>query len=81
MIQLELPLKTTNHNVITEKDKILRYQLMVLRQGIMLEALGMKKHGKSCLSIAKKTLGYSARTNRDEILRALDALINTFSTK
>lgn len=81
MIQLELPLKTTNHNVITEKDEILRYQLMVLRQGIMLEALGMKKRGKSCLSIAKKTLGYSARTNRDEILRALDALINTFSTK
>ena len=81
MIQLELPLTTPNYSVINEKDKIMRYQLMVLKQGIMLEAIGLKKRGKSCLSIAKKTLGYSSRTSREEILQALDALINTFKIK
>ena len=78
MIQLELPLTTPTHITISEKDKIMRYQLMVLKQGIMLEAIGLKKRGKSCLSIAKKTLGYSRNTKREEVLQALDALINTF---
>jgi hypothetical protein len=81
MIQLELPLQTPNYSVINEKDKILQYQLMVLKQGIMLEAIGLKKRGKSCLSIAKKTLGYPRNTKREEILQALDALINTFKIK
>lgn len=79
MIQLDLPLNAPNYAAINEKDKILRYQLMVLKQGIMLEAIGLKKRGKSCLSIAKKTLGYPARTKREEILQALDALIDTFN--
>lgn len=77
MIQLELPL-TTNHNVITEKDKILQYRLLVIRSGVRLEALGMKKRGKSCTAMAKEMLGYSRNTKREEILQALDALINTF---
>lgn len=78
MIQLELPLTTPNYTALNEKDKIMRYQLMVLKQGIMLEAIGLKKRGKSCLSIAKKTLGYSRNTKREEVLQALDALINTY---
>ena len=81
MIQLELPLKTTNHNVITEKDKILQYRLIVIRSGVRLEALGMKKNGKSCTATAREMLGYPRNTKRAEIMQALDALINTFSTK
>lgn len=81
MIQLELPLTTPNHAVLNEKDKILKYQLMVLKQGILLEAIELKKRGKSCLTIAKEKLGYSRNTKRDEILQALDALINSFDTK
>ncbi len=81
MIQLELPLKTTNHNVITEKDKILQYRLIVIRAGVRLEAQGMTKRGKSCTATAREMLGYSRNAKRGEILQALDALINTFSTK
>lgn len=81
MIQVELPLGTSNHAVLTKKDEILKFRLMVLKQGILLEAIGLKKSGKSCLSIAKKTLGYPVRTKREEILRALDALINSIDTQ
>lgn len=76
MIQLELPLHT--HTVMTDKDKILQYRLLTIRSGVRLEALGMKKNGKSCTAIAKEMLGYSRNTKREEVLQALDALINVY---
>lgn len=81
MIQLELPL-TTNHSVITEKDKILQYRLLVIRSGVRLEAQGLRKsRGKTYTAVAKEMLGFSRNTKREEILQALDALINTFKIK
>jgi hypothetical protein len=81
MIQLDLPLTTPNYAVLNDKDKILQYRLITIRSGVRLEALGMKKRGKSCTAIAKEMLGYSRNTKREEILQALDALINTFKIK
>jgi len=78
MIQLELALQTPNHTVLTEKDKILRYRLIVLRKGIQLEKLGMKKRGPSCTSIARQELGMPKNTKRDDLIDALTALIDVF---
>jgi len=78
MIQLELALQTPNHAVLTEKDKILRYRLIVLRKGIQLEKLGMKKRGPSCTSIARQELGMPKNTKRDDLIDALTALIDVF---
>jgi hypothetical protein len=63
---------------MTDKDKILQYRLLTIRSGVRLEALGMKKSGKSCTAIAKEMLGYSRNTKREEVLQALDALINVY---
>jgi hypothetical protein len=76
MIQLELPLQQTT--VIEGKDKILQYRLLVIRSGVRLEGLGMKKRGKSYTAIAKEMLGYSRFTKRKEVLQALDALIDVY---
>lgn len=81
MIQLELPLTTPSHSMINDKDKILQYRLITIRSGVRLEALGMKKSGKSCTAIAKEMLGYPRNTKREEILQALTALIDSFKTK
>lgn len=82
MIQLELPLTAPNHSMINEKDEILQYRLLVIRSGVRLEAQGLKKsRGKSCTAIAKEMLGFSRNTKREEVLQALDALINTFMIK
>ena len=78
MIQLELPLTTPDYSVINDKDKILQYRLIVIRSGVRLEALGMKKSGKSCTATAREMLGYPRNTKRAEIMQALDALIDTF---
>jgi hypothetical protein len=81
MIQLELPLSTPNHAVLNDKDKILQYRLIVIRSGVRLEALGMKKRGQSCTATAKEMLGLSRNTKRDEVLMALTAMIDTFDTR
>ena len=80
MIQLELPLTTPNYSVLNKKDEILQFRLLTIRSGVRLEALGMTKRGKSCTAIAKEMLGLSRNTKRDEVLQALDALINTYKT-
>jgi hypothetical protein len=64
--------------VLTEKDKILRYRLIVLRKGIQLEKLGMKRRGPSCTSIARQELGMPKNTKRDDLIDALTALIDAF---
>lgn len=78
MIQLELPLQARGPAILTEKDKILRYRLIVLRKGIELEKLGMKRRGQSCSSIARQELGMPKNTKRDDLIDALTALIDVF---
>jgi len=56
MIQLELALSNRGPAVLTEREKIMRYRLMVLRKGVELEKLGMKKRGPSCSAAARKEL-------------------------
>ena len=77
MIQLTLPLQHTA--ALTDKDLILRYRMVVLRAGVKLEALGMKKRGTSCSAEARKMLGYPRNTPRAELIQALDALIDAFT--
>ena len=81
MIQLELPLTAPNHSMINEKDEILQYRLLVIRSGVRLEAQGLRKSGKTYTAVAKQMLGFSRNTKREEVLQALDALINTFMIK
>ncbi len=77
MIQLELPL-TKPDAVLMERDQILRYRLIVLRKGVELEQMGMKKRGRSCAAIAKEELGLPKNTKRADLIAALNALIEVF---
>jgi hypothetical protein len=76
MIQLELPLTKRGPVALTHRDQILRYRLIVLRKGVELEKLGMKKRGPSCS--ARKELGMPNNTKRDDLIAALTALIHAF---
>lgn len=76
MIQLELPLGNRGPIVLTERDQILRYRLIVLRKGVELEKLGMKKRGISCSAAARKELGMPNNTKRDDLIAALTAMIH-----
>jgi len=78
MIQLELALSNRGPAVLTEREKIMRYRLMVLRKGVELEKLGMKKRGPSCSAAARKELGMPNNTKRDDLIAALTALIHAF---
>jgi hypothetical protein len=78
MIQIELPLGNRGPVVLTERDQILRYRMTVLRSGIKLEKLGMKKRGRSCTAITREMLGMP-NAKRDDLIAALTALINEFS--
>lgn len=78
MIQLELPLTKRGPVALTHRDQILRYRLIVLRKGIQLEKLGMKKRGPSCSAVARKELGMPKNTKRDDLIAALTALIHAF---
>ena len=78
MIQLELALSNRGPAVLTEREKIMRYRLMVLRKGVELEKLGMKKRGISCSAVARKELGMPNNTKRDDLIAALTALIHAF---
>lgn len=78
MIQLELALGNRGPAVLTEREKIMRYRLIVLRKGVELEKLGMKKRGVSCSAAARKELGMPYNTKRDDLIAALTALIHAF---
>jgi hypothetical protein len=64
--------------VLLERDQILRYRLIVLRQGVELEQMGMKKRGRSCAAIAREELGMPKNTKRADLIAALNALIEVF---
>ena len=56
---------------LTGEREIALYRLLTLKQGIKLEAKGLKlSRGASCLSIVKKEFGWKG--NRDNILALLD---------
>jgi hypothetical protein len=77
MIQLDLPL-TKPDAVLMERDQILRYRLIVLRKGVELEQMGMKKRGRSGAAIAREELGMPKNTKRADLIAALNALIEVF---
>ncbi len=52
------------------------YQLMAWRCAIKLEKLGMRRHGRSALSIAKEHFGMPKRTTHDEVLARIQKEID-----
>jgi hypothetical protein len=59
--------------IITGEENTRIVQMMAARGAIKLEALGMKRRGKSATSLWKKHLGVTG--NRDAVLKELDARI------
>ena len=45
-----------------------RFQLVVWKNAIKLEMLGMRRHGRSCLSIVKDAFGLKKSTPADIVL-------------
>lgn len=78
MIQLELPLTKRGPVVLTHRDQILRYRMIVLRKGIELEKRGMKKRGRSCTAITREMFGMPKNTKRDDLIAALTAMIHAY---
>ena len=54
-------------------DDIQRFKILTLMEGIKLEGMGLKKRGRSCLSIAKSY--YKIKGSRLNILKQLNAMI------
>jgi hypothetical protein len=52
------------------------YQLMVWKGAIKLEKLGMKRCGRSVLSIAKEHFGMPKRTTHDEVIARIQKEID-----
>lgn len=52
------------------------YQLVVWKGAIKLEKLGMKRHGPSVMSIAKKHFNLPMRTSHDEVIARIQEEIN-----
>jgi len=60
-------------HVISDPDGIDLFRLKTLRQAIKLEAVGLKRRGRSALSIVKSEFGFSG--NRKFVLEQLDQVI------
>lgn len=61
--------------VLDTPEQIERYRLAVLRSAVKLEALGMKRRGRSATVCAKEQLGLPRNTPREEIVRILTEMI------
>lgn len=61
--------------MLTTPDQIALYRLMTLRQGIKLEALGMKRSGRSCTAIARQILGLGKTVKHAKVLEAIEKAI------
>jgi hypothetical protein len=59
--------------VITGKDNIEFARIMVLRQALNLEIMGMKRHGRSAYAIIKEEFGF--RGSRQSVLIKLNRVI------
>jgi len=61
--------------VITGKENIAKYRLIVIRSGVRLEAKGMRaSRGVSCTKLAKQETGLKTN-DRQKLIEALDKLI------
>lgn len=63
--------------VIDTPEAIERYRLVALRGAVKLEAIGMKRRGRSAKAIAADLLGVSVRTSHDRIMYLLTVRINS----
>ena len=55
-------------------EQIPKYKLAVLRSGLKLECLGMRRRGESCYSIVKKEFGFKG--SKREVLCQLEEKLN-----
>ena len=58
--------------IIDTPEKIARFQLVVWRGAVKLEKLGMKRRGKSCVSIVRQHFGMKKTASFDEVLERLN---------
>lgn len=63
---------------LTDDHSIEQARIATLISGIKLEAEGLRKRGRSCLSIAKSH--YGVKGNRQNIIKQLTAMIRPFET-
>jgi hypothetical protein len=59
--------------MLTTPAQIAAYQMAQLRQMVKLEAIGMKRRGRSATMEAKLVLGLNKSTKREEVLARLEA--------
>lgn len=61
---------------LIEPMQIDTFRLMALKASVKLEAKGMRRSsGRSATAIARTKLGFDRSASREEIIEALDALI------
>jgi len=65
--------------VLNTPSDIERARWVVIRGGLKLEKLGMKKRGKSCRQICLQAFGLPASTSYDDLIARCDKVIEEFS--
>lgn len=60
--------------LVQGKNNIDKYRLLVLKQGLILEIKGMKRHGKSCYQIIKDE--FNLKGNKQKVLDQFIEIIN-----
>ena len=63
--------------VLSAPEDIERYRLLALRGAVKLEAVGMKRRGRSAKAIAADLLGVSVRTSHERIIFLLTVAIQS----
>lgn len=63
--------------IVLTGDAVQLFRAKVILQGILLEMKGMRRHGRSCYSIAKEAYGLTG--NRAKVAASLAAMIESDS--
>lgn len=63
---------------LTSSVDIARYQLLVLRGAVKMEAFGMKKHGRSATMTARLMFNLPVGVSREVIIEHLNEAIKEF---
>lgn len=63
---------------LTTPSQIERARWVVIRGGLKLEALGMKRRGRSCRQICLKASGLPASTSFEDLIAWCDKVIKEF---
>lgn len=63
---------------LTTPSQIERARWVVIRAGIKLEKLGMKRRGQSCRQIALKAFGLPPSTSYDDLIERCSEVIKEF---